>query len=123
MLMGAAAFFGHCWPFYLGFKGGKGVATASGVILAVSWPAFVAAMIGFLLSVAIFRMISLGSVIGAFVLPIAYLATERRDAVVLPQLAWLTFFTFVTILVIARHRTNIIRIVEGQEPRVGRKAP
>jgi len=122
MLMGAAAFLGHCFPFYLRFRGGKGVATASGVILAVSPAAFIAAITGFVIAVALFRMISLGSIVAAIVLPVAYLASERRDALELPKLSWLTFFLGVTILVIARHRSNIQRIVEGTETKLGRKS-
>lgn len=122
LLMGAAAFLGHCYPFYLRFRGGKGVATASGVILAVSPPAFLVSMAAFGLLVLAFRMISLGSIGAAIVLPVAYLATERRDALQLPKLAWLTFFLAVTVFVIVRHRTNIQRIVEGTESRIGRKS-
>ena len=122
MLMGAAAFLGHCYPFYLRFRGGKGVATASGVILAVSPGAFLASMVAFVVLVALFRMISLGSIGAAIVLPVAFLATERRDALELPNLAWLTFFLLVTVFVIVRHRTNIQRIVEGTESKIGRKS-
>lgn len=121
MLMGAAAFLGHCFPAYLGFKGGKGVATASGVILAVSWPAFVASMLAFGITLGLFRMVSLGSIVAAIVLPIAFLSTERRAALELPMLSWLTFFLAIAVLVIVRHRTNIRRIVEGTESRIGRK--
>ena len=120
MLMGAAAFLGHCFPFYLRFRGGKGVATASGVILAVSPAAFIASVVGFAVSVAAFRMVSLGSMVAAVVLPVAYLSAERRHALQLPQLAWLTFFLAITILVIVRHRSNIHRIVEGTESKIGR---
>ena len=120
MLMGAAAFIGHCFPFYLGFKGGKGVATASGVILAVSWPAFAASMIAFGVTLLASRMVSLGSIAAAIVLPVAYLSAERRAALELPQLSWLSFFLVITVLVIVRHRANIRRIVEGSESKIGR---
>jgi len=120
MVMGAAAFLGHCYPVHLGFRGGKGVATASGVVLAVSPLTFVAGVAAFGLMFLAFRMISLGSIVSSITLPVAFLATERREALELPNLAWLTFFLGIAILVIVRHRANIHRIVEGTEPRVGR---
>ena len=121
LLMGAASFLGHCYPFYLGFKGGKGVATASGVIHAGSVQAFRVSMVAFVLLVLAFRMISLGSIGAALVLPVAYLSSERQDALALPNLAWLTFFLIVAVFVVVRHRTNIQRIVEGTESRIGSK--
>jgi len=120
MLMGGAAFLGHCFPFYLGFKGGKGVATASGVILAVSWPAFFAGMIAFIVTLLLSRMVALGSIVAAIVLPVAFLSTERRAALELPNLSWLSFFLAIAVLVIVRHRTNIRRMVEGSESKIGR---
>jgi glycerol-3-phosphate acyltransferase PlsY len=121
--MGLAAFLGHCYPVYLGFRGGKGVATGSGVVLAASWFTFLVGLITFGIVLALSRMMSVSSMLAAIVLPVAYLASWRREALVMPQLAWLTLFLLLAILVIVGHRENIHRIAERTEPRVGRRAP
>ena len=119
MLMGASAFLGHCFPIQMRFRGGKGVATASGVLLAASWPTLAIAGTAFALSLLCFRIISLSSMIAACTLPITFLALHRREALTPPNLSWLTFLLAITILVLVRHRGNIHRLVLGQEPRLG----
>jgi glycerol-3-phosphate acyltransferase PlsY len=121
VLCAAAALLGHCFPVFYGFRGGKGVATASGIILAHSPLTFVCVLLGFITGVLASRMVSVGSMVGAVVLPIAYLSLGRREALALPHLAWLTLFLLMAILVLALHRSNIQRIVEGTEHRLGGK--
>lgn len=123
VLCAAAALLGHCFPVFHRFKGGKGVATASGIVLAHSWPAFLVSLLGFAAGVALSRMVSAGSILAAAVLPVAYIAIERREALSMPNLAWLTLFLLMGILVIVLHRGNILRIAEGKEPRIGAKDP
>jgi glycerol-3-phosphate acyltransferase PlsY len=105
------AFVGHCFPVWLGFKGGKGVATMMGVSLGLAWPiglAYAAAWLGLL---AITRISSLAGMTAAVVAPIAALATGHERFV--PVLGGLA------VLVLYLHRANIARLMAGTEPKVG----
>ena len=115
MLAGIAALLGHCYPIWLGFKGGKGVATALGVFLVLSPLAALSALAVFLLVVAVWRYVSLGSVAAAAAMPLLmYLLWAPRLA---PPLV-ITFGTLLaTALVIFRHRANLRRLLDGTEPR------
>ena len=108
---GLAAILGHVWTVFAAFKGGKGVATSAGVLLALSPVAFAAFLVVFVVAVAITRWISMGSMLGA----IAF-------AVTLGTLSGWSSPTFlfgalVAALVIARHRENIGRLFAGTERR------
>ena len=113
--VGLAAFLGHLFPVYLGFKGGKGVATALGVFLAVApGPLFWAAVIfGGVVWKA--RMVSLGSMAAAGALPLLCAFLRQPLAVVALALA-------VAGLAIYKHRANIERILAGKENRIGQQA-
>lgn len=117
----AAAFcvFGHSFPIWLGFKGGKGVATSAGSIFGV---VPIAAMTIFLVWVLVFfltRYVSLASIIGALALPVAVailmLLHLTRGSVLL------YFSSAMTALVVWRHRGNIVRLLNGTEPRFTKK--
>ena len=113
MIAGAAAMIGHCYPVWLKFRGGKGVATMLGLSLALAWP--IGAIFAFLWIdvVALMRISSLGGMVGAVSAPIAALALGYPVyAIGLAGLA---------IVVLWRHRENIARLRAGTEPRVGRK--
>jgi glycerol-3-phosphate acyltransferase PlsY len=108
------AFLGHLFPFWLGFKGGKGVATALGISLAVSWPAGLIACATWALVAAIFRISSLAGLASFAVAPVAMFYFSGWHAGVLALvLAILGFW---------KHRGNIARLRAGTEPRIG-KAP
>ncbi|HXD01781.1 MAG TPA: glycerol-3-phosphate 1-O-acyltransferase PlsY [Novosphingobium sp.] len=112
-LGGAAAVLGHCFPVWLRFKGGKGVATLMGVALGLAWPIGLAYAVVWLGMLAITRISSLGGMSAAVVAPFAALALGMRsEAAVLAGL---------TALVLWLHRANIGRLREGTEPRVGSK--
>lgn len=118
LAVGLAVIVGHLAPIYLGFKGGKGVATSAGVFLALTPSAAGIALAVFLVTVAAFRMVSLGSVLASVALPIAYgwygpPETGLPDGTLLLCLA-------AAALVIVRHRANLQRIAAGTEPRIGR---
>jgi glycerol-3-phosphate acyltransferase PlsY len=110
-LTAAGAILGHCFPVWLGFKGGKGVATLMGVALGLAWPiglAYAAVWLGML---AVTRTSSLAGMSAAVVAPIAALATGHGEfAPVLVLLA---------ILVLWLHRANITRLRAGTEPKIG----
>ncbi|ARJ69483.1 glycerol-3-phosphate 1-O-acyltransferase PlsY [Paracoccus contaminans] len=111
---GGAAFLGHLFPVWLGFRGGKGVATFLGTALALFWPVGLIACGLWLASAAITRVSSLSALVAAAGAPVAALAFGLRGlAAVLALMA---------ILVFIRHAANIRRIAAGTEPRIGRRA-
>ena len=116
-IAGGAAFFGHLFPVWLGFKGGKGVATFFGTLLAVAWPVGVVAGATWLLMAAIFRISSLAALTAVVVAPIIAILGHR------PAVAWLA--AVMAVLIYIRHTANIRRLLKGEEPRMGgsKKAP
>jgi len=115
MLTGDAALLGHCYPLWLRFQGGKGVAVALGVFLALSPFAALSSLATFMLVVAIWRYVSLGSVAAAAAMP---LLMHLLWAPPLAPPRAITFGTlFATALVIFKHRTNLRRLLDGTEPR------
>ena len=121
MYAGLAAILGHVFPVWLRFGGGKGVATALGVFLAICWPAAAAAVVLFLLVASFWQYVSLASISAAAALPLLiYLLYAPGHA---PP-ASVSFCTLLAAaLVIVKHRNNIERLLAGTEPRLefGRK--
>ena len=116
-IAGAAAFIGHCYPVWLGFKGGKGVATFAGLLPFVSLPGFFVAAPAWLGLFAVSRISSLAALTAAaLVTPGAWLLGER-NAFILIGLAALTVFVYWT------HRANLGRLLKGEEPRFGAPKP
>ncbi len=115
MLAALAVLLGHCFPVWLKFKGGKGVATALGVFLALCPIAAVSALLLFLLCVAYWRYVSLGSVAAAAAMPllIYFLWAPRHAPPVIVDVGTLA----IALLVIYKHDANLRRLVEGTEPR------
>ncbi len=113
-LAGAMAFLGHLYPAFHGFKGGKGVATAAGVLLALNPWLGLATLATFGIVVAFFRMISLASIIAA-IFSIFYAFFLFGESSITPAVA------AIALLLIWRHRDNIGRILRGVEPRLGEK--
>jgi glycerol-3-phosphate acyltransferase PlsY len=111
-LAGGAAFFGHLFPVWLGFKGGKGVATFFGTLLAAAWPVGMAAGAVWLLMAAVFRISSLAGLTAAVAAPLIALAVGRPTPIVV--LAVVT-----AALIYIRHLSNIRRLLKGEEPRIG----
>jgi len=112
-IAGAAAFIGHLFPVWLGFRGGKGLATAAGVLLATAWPVCLAAGAAWLAVAAIFRFSSLAALVAAALAPVLVAAFYGwRD----PRF-WLTLG--MAVLIFVRHRGNIERLTNGTEPRIG----
>jgi len=114
LLAGAAAFLGHLFPVWLGFKGGKGVATFLGTVLALDWRLGLAACAIWLVTALLLRISSLSALIAAALTP--FLAIWLDGA----RMAAVT--AFMAVLIFLRHRANIARIIAGSEPRIGRKA-
>jgi glycerol-3-phosphate acyltransferase PlsY len=110
---GAMALIGHCFPIWLGFKGGKGVATYLGYLLAAAWPVGLIACAAWLAAALLFRMSSFAALIAALTAPIAaYFMGHIKLALVAALL---------TLVIYIRHRANIGRILKGEEPKIGKK--
>ena len=112
MVAGFAAFLGHLFPVWLGFRGGKGVATFLGVMLALAWPAGLAACATWLAVAFATRYSSLAALVAAAATPLWLWAFGRPDAV------WLG--VALAALVFVRHHANIRRLLAGSEPRIGK---
>ncbi len=113
IIAGAGAFLGHIYPVWLGFKGGKGVATFFGFLLGVAWPVGLASIAVWLISGAIGRISSLAALIAAAATPfIAHF--WGPEELVLPSAA-------LAGIIFVRHTENIQRLYRGTEPRIGRK--
>ncbi|MTH62006.1 glycerol-3-phosphate 1-O-acyltransferase PlsY [Paracoccus litorisediminis] len=110
---GAAAFLGHLFPVWLGFKGGKGVATFLGTLLALDWRLGLIACGIWLLTALIGRISSLSALVAAALTPLVALWLDG------PLMAAVT--AFMTVLIFIRHHANITRILAGTEPRIGKK--
>lgn len=111
-LAGGAAFIGHIFPVWLGFRGGKGVATFFGVMLAIGWQAGLLAAATWLIMAAVFRYSSLAALTAAALSPLFALATPsaRTTAALAVVMA---------VLIYVRHRENIQRLLAGQEHKIG----
>ncbi len=115
MIAGLCALVGHCFPIWLGFRGGKGVATTAGVFLVLCLPAFLGALILFMLVVAYWRFVSLGSIAAAAAMPLLiYFLWAPHHA---PPYA-VTFGSLAAaLLIVYKHDANIQRLVQGDEPK------
>ncbi|MDO1560356.1 glycerol-3-phosphate 1-O-acyltransferase PlsY [Brevundimonas sp. 2R-24] len=119
---GAAAFVGHLFPVWLGFKGGKGVATFFGVLLAMAWPVGVAAGAVWILMAVLMRYSSLSALTAAAAAPLIAWAMGTPWAA--PPLVsdWrpvAMLAAFMAVLIYIRHAANIGRLLKGEEPRIG----
>ncbi|WP_134678559.1 glycerol-3-phosphate 1-O-acyltransferase PlsY [Paracoccus ravus] len=113
MLAGAAAFLGHLFPVWLGFKGGKGVATFLGTLLALDWRLGLVACGIWLAVAALGRISSLSALVAAAVTPLVALWLDGAPMAAVTA--------FMAVLIFIRHSANMARILAGTEPRIGRK--
>ena len=115
-LAGGAAFLGHIFPVWLKFRGGKGVATFFGVLIAIAWPAGLLAGATWIAMAAIFRYSSLAALAAAALAPLYVFLTGQTPEAKL----WLA--AFMAVLIFLRHRENIALLLKGAESRIGAKA-
>jgi len=111
---GLAVVLGHIFPIWLGFKGGKGVATFLGLCLALFWPVGLLVAASWLAAAVIWRISSLSALIAIALSPVYFFAFGRREDVPLAVL--------LAALIIFMHRENIRRLLRGEEPRIGKRA-
>ncbi len=112
-IAGLAAFLGHCYPAWLRFRGGKGVATFSGLVLALSWPVGLMTCATWLAAVAMSRISSVGALVAAFLSTAWMILLRDYDQTALTLV--------LTALIFWRHRENIARLRAGTEPRIGKR--
>jgi len=112
-LAALAAFLGHCYPVWIGFRGGKGVASFLGILLALYWPLGLAACATWLFFALIFRISSLAALAAAGFAPFWMLVLGNFEPLFLGMA--------LILLIFIRHRTNIKRIKAGTEPKIGKK--
>ena len=109
---GLGAFIGHLYPIWLGFKGGKGVATYIGIVLALAWPVGLLICASWLGIAQAFRYSSLAALVSTALTPLYFLFLGT------------TLFALLTLMMVlliyVKHRENIVRLLQGQEPRIGR---
>ncbi len=109
-----AAFLGHLYPVWLGFKGGKGIAVSLGILLMLCWPAALASLATWLATLALFRISSLSALVTALFAPLYMYLLGREHAAVLCIL--------LAVLVLLAHSQNVRRLLRGVEPRMGAKS-
>jgi glycerol-3-phosphate acyltransferase PlsY len=115
VLAGLTALAGHIWPVWLGFKGGKAVATGLGMFLGLAWPVGLASFGVFMAVFSLSRLVSLASVLAAISLPLLMAADSGSTANLVVALVAM-------LLVLWRHRSNIQRLINGTEPKLGQKS-
>jgi len=122
---GLGAVIGHCFPVWLKFKGGKGVATTLGALLALSWPFGIAACLLWLLFAVLFRISSLAALLAlATTALLAWLSAAASFSLLGRFLSSTPFaftVTLIVVLVMAMHHENISRLLAGTEPKIGSK--
>lgn len=111
---GAMSVIGHCYPVWLGFKGGKGVATSAGVLVVLMPLIFFTLLAGQFIIIALTRYMSLASIISALMLPVLVFAFSKPISI-------LWFSIGLGAFVIWRHRANLIRLIRGTETKLGKK--
>ncbi|QPC87623.1 glycerol-3-phosphate 1-O-acyltransferase PlsY [Mesorhizobium sp. NBSH29] len=114
MVAGFCALLGHLFPVWLGFKGGKGVATYIGVLAALMWQVALIFAAVWIAVAFVMRMSSLAALVAAVVVPIAFFLLGSKDYALL--------FMAMSFIVVLKHRANISRLLAGTEPRIGSKA-
>ena len=114
--IGLSTLVGHTWPVWLNWRGGKAVATGLGIFLGLSWQVGLATLGIFILMIGLFRIVSLASISAAFSLPLIMFISFNNSSISFP---FLVISLLAMTLVIWRHRQNIIRLIEGKEPKIG----
>jgi len=113
LVLGLAALLGHIFPVYAGFRGGKGIATLLGIIIALDYQGALFAISVFLVVLITTRFVSLSSMVAAMSFPLYIIAIEKN-----PYLSITIFSLFIAILVLITHQKNIERLLRGEESKI-----
>ena len=114
--IGLSTLIGHIWPVWLNWKGGKAVATGLGIFLGLSWQVGLATLGIFILMITLFRIVSLASVSASLALPLIMFMSFGNSNISRP---FIIISLLAMILVVWRHRENIVRLIKGEEPKIG----
>jgi glycerol-3-phosphate acyltransferase PlsY len=109
------AVLGHCFPIYIGFKGGKGVATAAGAMFALAFMPSLCSLGVFVFATALTRYVSLASILGVVFFPLFIFLIQGPTELILLSLP-------ILLIILIRHRTNIRRLLQGEERKFGQRA-
>lgn len=122
-LAGLFCIVGHMYPLYFGFRGGKGVMTILGMMLVLDWPVALIALSVFIIVVALSKMVSLGSILAGVALSLStFVKLKFFDRVDGAELIFCTaMVVFVVALAVMKHSSNIVRILNGTENKIGSK--
>lgn len=118
---GIAVIIGHTFPAFFEFKGGKGVATALGVLICINWQVGLLCLVFAIIIIAITRMVSAGSCTAAVLYPVLILFGVQKDFFIVKEGSYLIFSLILALIVIFNHRENIKRILEGKENKLSFK--
>lgn len=110
LLLGVAAVVGHVFPIWVGFRGGKGVATIFGALIGIHWHVTLLMLVAFFLVMALTRYVSLASMLASLLFPVALFILEGMGDLVRTLTA-----IFLSLFIIYTHRSNIRRLLEGEE--------
>jgi acyl phosphate:glycerol-3-phosphate acyltransferase len=113
IIAAAAAFFGHLYPVWLGFKGGKGVATYAGILFGLFWPLGLGYGVAWISVLLVTRISSLGGLVAAAAAPVLAWGAAKPE--------WVTVLVACSLIVFWKHRDNIRRLIAGTEPKIGQK--
>ncbi len=117
IIAGLSAVFGHIWTIFAGFKGGKGVGTGAGVVIALAPFAVLIALLVFIVTVAATRYVSLGSILASITVPLVVILQKTIGGQPVP-LELIVFTLFIPLLILYTHRSNIQRLVSGTENKI-----
>jgi len=114
VICASLAVLGHCFPVYIGFRGGKGVATAAGAMFAIALEPALLSLLVFIVTVALTRFVSLGSILGAAAFPVFMLLLRMPASLIVLSLP-------ILLIILIRHGENMKRLSSGTERKFGRK--
>ena len=120
-IAGIAVILGHTFPLFFEFKGGKGVATALGVLLCINWKVGLLCLVFALIIIAVTRMVSAGSCTTAILYPVLTLFGIQKDFFIVKEESYLIFSLILALIIVFNHRENIKRILTGKENKLSFK--
>jgi len=116
ILGGFFAVIGHMWPVFLKFRGGKGIATSFGMLLSIHWPTAIITLVGFIIVLLLSRYVSLASISACIIAPIVIALVKAPF-----DRKFFIAVLIIAIISIIKHRSNIRRLLDGQEYKIGEK--
>lgn len=121
ILVGLASFWGHLYPVFFGFRGGKGVATMLGVMFGLSFPIGLAVAGTWLFVAKVLKISSLSALVATALAPLYIYLLTQSSATGEAQMAWVTVTSLMTVVLFWRHRSNIERLLKGEEGLINKK--